>query len=279
MPKVSVYRGRHHLFDHWIEKREVVIGRSADADIPLDSPAASRQHCRIVKKQGVYILEEMGAKNGLFVNGQYCNVKRLRNGDSIEIADHVLLFRRTREEAAAEKDAGNAYRIGARDIDQAMAHGKGDSAEVRIDAGHRSAQSTTAVSPEELAAMMNELKKKQQAHIEIKNGADLIRHPLTKTREILGWDETCSITLPDKRIWPWGKRAVELEALDKGRFRLVRLSKWVRLDVNGEKVEDSIDLTDGARIQVGPSEMRFQAATAVGKFAQAKAKKKGPGRF
>ncbi len=127
MPKVSVYRGRNHLFDHWIEKDSVVIGRSADADIPLDSPAASRQHCRIVRKQGVYVLEEMGAKNGLFVNGQYCNVKRLRNGDSIEIADHVLLFRRTREEAEAEKDAGNAYRIGAQAIDQAMTVRKGDS--------------------------------------------------------------------------------------------------------------------------------------------------------
>ncbi len=69
MPKVSVYRGRTHLFDHWIEKPEVILGRSADADVPLDSPVASRKHCRIVKKQGSYIPEEIGAKNGLFYFG------------------------------------------------------------------------------------------------------------------------------------------------------------------------------------------------------------------
>jgi pSer/pThr/pTyr-binding forkhead associated (FHA) protein len=274
MPKVSVYRGRNHLFDHWIEKDSVVIGRSADADIPLDSPAASRQHCRIVRKQGVYVLEEMGAKNGLFVNGQYCNVKRLRNGDSIEIADHVLLFRRTREEAEAEKDAGNAYRIGAQAIDQAMTVRKGDSAEVRLDAGQRSAQSTTAVSPEELQAMMEALKKKQQAHLEIRSGEELLRHPLERTREILGWHPSCTLIMPDKRIWPWGKRAAEIEALDKGRFQVVRLGDWVTITVNGEKVDDSRELADGDKIQVGPSEMRFQAATVVAKFQQKKEQRK-----
>ena len=59
MPKISVYRGRTHLFDHWIEKPTVVIGRSSEAEIPLDSPAASRKHCRIVRRKGrVYVINK-----------------------------------------------------------------------------------------------------------------------------------------------------------------------------------------------------------------------------
>ncbi len=269
MPKVSVYRGRTHLFDHWIEKTNVVIGRSADAEIPLDSPAASRKHCRIVRRKGSYTLEELGAKNGLFVNGQYCNVWQLKDGDQIEIADHILVFHRPKSEEAQERMAergGNAaaYRMGVAELDKNLNAGKNRSGEVRKELKGQSVAMTTAVSPDDLEKLLAEAKKKNQAHLEIAADGGRDRVTLDKTRQALGFEEGVEIRLPVKRLWPWGRRAAEIEALPGSQFKLVRLSRFVVIKVNGEVLATERVLEDRDMLQIGPAEMRYLAATEIG---------------
>lgn len=269
MPKVSVYRGRTHLFDHWMEKPTVVIGRSSEAEIPLDSPAASRKHCRIVKKRAGYILEELGAKNGLFVNGQYCNVHTLKDGDQIEIADHILVFHRPKSELAQERmqeRGGNAaaYRMSAAEIDKSMNAGKNRSGEVRKNLKGESVAQTMAVAPGDLEKLLAEAKKKNQAHLDIAGEAGHTRVPLDKTRMVVGFVEGVDVKLPFKRIWPWGQRALEIQAGAASQFKVVRLSPWVTIKLNGSKLEGEALLHDKDKLQVGPVEMRYLAATELG---------------
>ena len=269
MPKVSVYRGRTHLFDHWIEKATVVIGRSSEAEIPLDSPAASRKHCRIVRRQGGYTLEELGAKNGLFVNGQYCNIWQLKDGDQIEIADHILVFHRPKAEVAQERAAergGNAaaFRLGAAEIDKSLNAGKNRSGEVRRELKGQSVAMTTAVSPDDLEKLLAEAKKKNQAHLEVLADGGRTRVTLDKTKQVLGFVDGVEIRLPFKRIWPWGQRAAEIQALPGSQFKLVRLSPFVVVKINGGKLAAEQVLQDKDKLQVGPVEMRFLAATEIG---------------
>ena len=269
MPKISVYRGRTHLFDHWMEKPTVVIGRSADAEIPLDSPAASRKHCRIVRRRGSYTLEELGAKNGLFVNGQYCNVWQLKDRDQIEIADHILVFHRPKSEVAQERQAqegGNAaaYRLGAAEIDKSLNADRNRSGEVRMGLKGQSVAMTTAVSPDDLEKLLAEAKKKNQAHLEILSDDGHKRVTLDKTRQVLGFSEGVEVRLALKRFWPWGHRSAEIQALPGAQFKIVRLSPWVTLKVNGDKLSGEHILQDKDKLQVGPVTMRFLAATEIG---------------
>lgn len=269
MPKISVYRGRTHLFDHWIEKTEVVIGRSADADVPLDSPAASRRHCRVVRRQGAYFLEELGAKNGLFVNGKFCNIKRLEDGDRIEIADHTLAFSRPRSEVRQEKavsrnEAGAGFRIEKHDLDRMMT-GKGDSGVVRQVVATRSSKATTAVSPDELAKLMSEMQKKLKAHVEVL-GADgrHIRTALDQTTHLVGFSDVCDIPL-GPRFWPWGKTAAKIHRLPDKSHRLQRMSKWVGIKVGGEKLVGVHVLADGDVITIGGVKLRYLGRAEIGK--------------
>lgn len=269
MPKISVYRGRTHLFDHWMEKPTVVIGRSADAEIPLDSPAASRKHCRIVRRRGSYTLEELGAKNGLFVNGQYCNVWQLKDGDQIEIADHILVFHRPKSEVARERQeagGGNAaaYRLGAAEIDKSLNADRNRSGEVRKGLKGQSVAMTTAVSPDDLEKLLAEAKKKNQAHLEILSDDGHKRVPLDKTRQVVGFSEGVEVRLPFKRFWPWGQRSAEIQALPGSQFKLLRLSPFVTVKVNGSKLTGEHILQDKDKLQVGPVEMRYLAATEIG---------------
>lgn len=48
----------------------VVLGRSADADIPLDDPGISRRHVEIIREGSRAWAVDLGSTNGSYVNGQ-----------------------------------------------------------------------------------------------------------------------------------------------------------------------------------------------------------------
>jgi len=53
-------------------KGEVMyIGRSPDNDIQIKDITVSRRHLKITKKEGRYIIKDLGSKNGTYVDGNY----------------------------------------------------------------------------------------------------------------------------------------------------------------------------------------------------------------
>lgn len=72
-----------------------VIGRAADAAIQIDSPAVSRYHARILVAADAVTLEDLGSKNGCYVNGTLVSSQRLVDGDQIRLGTSVLTLRIT----------------------------------------------------------------------------------------------------------------------------------------------------------------------------------------
>jgi DNA-binding winged helix-turn-helix (wHTH) protein len=71
-----------------------VIGRAADAAIPIDSPGVSRHHARIVVTGGEARLEDLGSKNGTHLNGSRITTPcRLTEGNEIRLGAIVMTFR------------------------------------------------------------------------------------------------------------------------------------------------------------------------------------------
>jgi pSer/pThr/pTyr-binding forkhead associated (FHA) protein len=65
----------------------VVIGRGDDCHVIISDRQASRHHARITQTQDGYIVEDLGSKNGTFLNGQPLEVPTvLKDGDEIGIA-------------------------------------------------------------------------------------------------------------------------------------------------------------------------------------------------
>ena len=52
-----------------ISVRTWLIGSSADCDVVIPRPTVSRRHCRLVRTDGRYSLEDLDSRNGTFVNG------------------------------------------------------------------------------------------------------------------------------------------------------------------------------------------------------------------
>ena len=65
----------------------VVIGRGDDCHVIINDRQASRHHARITQTEDGYVLEDLGSKNGTFLNGQILTVPTvLKDGDEIGIA-------------------------------------------------------------------------------------------------------------------------------------------------------------------------------------------------
>ncbi len=76
-----------------IEKEGIVIGRSEDADIPLDDQSVSRKHARITKQGKDFLLTDLGSTNGTYLNDVRIEEPSvLRNGDRIRLGTTIFKF-------------------------------------------------------------------------------------------------------------------------------------------------------------------------------------------
>jgi DNA-binding winged helix-turn-helix (wHTH) protein len=80
--------------DHSLVQGPNVIGRTGDADICIDRTEVSRCHARILVQGTTATLEDLGSKNGTYLNGERLERPALLgNGDEIWIGRSVARFR------------------------------------------------------------------------------------------------------------------------------------------------------------------------------------------
>ena len=69
------------------------LGRAEDNQVQIMSPEVSRKHAVITAVGSGFELKDLGSQNGVNVNGVRTNVRRLVDGDRVEIAGIALVFR------------------------------------------------------------------------------------------------------------------------------------------------------------------------------------------
>jgi DNA-binding winged helix-turn-helix (wHTH) protein len=70
------------------------IGRTPDCAVRIDSPQVSRHHARILVHEGRATVEDLGSKNGTFVDGARLDApRRLEDGDNVCVGPALLIFR------------------------------------------------------------------------------------------------------------------------------------------------------------------------------------------
>jgi predicted component of type VI protein secretion system len=69
-----------------ITKDLIVVGRKEDCDLQLDHKSVSKQHCVIIKTDGMLFLRDLGSTNGTRVNGTRVRRAGLLPNDQLSIA-------------------------------------------------------------------------------------------------------------------------------------------------------------------------------------------------
>lgn len=76
-----------------LEAERSTIGRSSDCEVALDVAAVSRRHAQVVRQGETFLVEDLGSRNGTFINGQKIAAPQvLSPGDRIVICDQEFAF-------------------------------------------------------------------------------------------------------------------------------------------------------------------------------------------
>ncbi|MEO0422014.1 MAG: FHA domain-containing protein [Pseudomonadota bacterium] len=103
-PGLRITLGGEELQRVALDKRIVTIGRHPDNDIVLDADGVSRHHLQIITVQGESLVEDLGSRNGTYVNNAWMRVRQLRSGDEIVVAKFRLRFMRCEPDAGFDVD-------------------------------------------------------------------------------------------------------------------------------------------------------------------------------
>jgi pSer/pThr/pTyr-binding forkhead associated (FHA) protein len=82
-------RGAHRV----ALRDELTVGRSAAAGLRFAARNVSRTHARLVWSGGAAFVEDLGSRNGTYVNGARLEARRrLRDGDVVRVGDELLRY-------------------------------------------------------------------------------------------------------------------------------------------------------------------------------------------
>ena len=71
-----------------------VLGRDEHAQVRIDSPGISRHHARIVVNEGQAVIEDLGSKNGTYLQEKRLNAPAvLGDGDTFRLGRLLLVYR------------------------------------------------------------------------------------------------------------------------------------------------------------------------------------------
>jgi FHA domain len=73
------------------EPRELIVGRASCSDVVVSDPTVSRRHARLIFRDGKWVLQDLGSRNGSAVNGRFAGRCELRPGDRLRLGDAELL--------------------------------------------------------------------------------------------------------------------------------------------------------------------------------------------
>jgi general secretion pathway protein A len=70
----------------------VIIGRTADNDVQIDSRFVSRHHCQIIATGQGCVVEDLNSTNGIHVQGKRVRRHNLNDGDVVVIGKHEIVY-------------------------------------------------------------------------------------------------------------------------------------------------------------------------------------------
>jgi hypothetical protein len=99
---VARYRLRFLLQEFDLPRGATLIGRSSDCQVTIEDPLVSRQHARILIDGEDAMLEDLGSRNGVKLNGVAIRgTHPLKDGDRLRIGTQELVFCRVEQAAQA----------------------------------------------------------------------------------------------------------------------------------------------------------------------------------
>jgi pSer/pThr/pTyr-binding forkhead associated (FHA) protein len=91
-PTLEQVRGPGSPKQFPLNRPNLMIGRGERSDITIGSVELSRQHVRLVEKDGEVSFTDLESANGVYLNGVLAHAAILRDGDLLELGDVAFIY-------------------------------------------------------------------------------------------------------------------------------------------------------------------------------------------
>lgn len=110
MPKFSIQEGYQITGEYVIPQGESIIGRNEGVALQIANHVGiSREHCKVTFENGTVTIEDLGSRNGTFVNSKpVAQPTPLKHKDLVQLDDVLLVFNASDLQTAQHTDAQEA---------------------------------------------------------------------------------------------------------------------------------------------------------------------------
>jgi len=110
LPSVTVMSGKNSGQRAFMDEKRLVMGRSKDTDLQIDSRRVSRNHAEIRSEEGVFLLVDLNSKWGTLKDGERITESVIKYGEEFEIAGIRLKFDMAAK-GDGEEEVGHRRRV------------------------------------------------------------------------------------------------------------------------------------------------------------------------
>ena len=75
-----------------LQPGRLIVGRTPDNDVQIDSRFISRHHCQVITTQNACVIEDLNSTNGIYVKSNRVRRHYLNDGDVVLVGKHELIY-------------------------------------------------------------------------------------------------------------------------------------------------------------------------------------------
>jgi type II secretory pathway predicted ATPase ExeA len=90
--RILLASGGKTILERELRPGRIVIGRTQDNDLQIDSKFISRHHCQIVTQIDSCLIEDLNSTNGIYVKSKRVRRHNLNDGDVVMVGQHEIMY-------------------------------------------------------------------------------------------------------------------------------------------------------------------------------------------
>jgi general secretion pathway protein A len=90
--RILLASGGSTVLERELRPGRLVIGRTPDNDLQIDSKFISRHHCQIVTQIDSCLIEDLNSTNGIYVKSKRVRRHNLNDGDVVVVGQHEIMY-------------------------------------------------------------------------------------------------------------------------------------------------------------------------------------------
>jgi type II secretory pathway predicted ATPase ExeA len=111
--RIIVAHAGEHVEERPLRVGRLIIGRTVDNDLQIDSKFISRHHCQIITTAEGSVLEDLNSTNGVYIKSKRIRKHNLNDGDVIVLGKHEIMYldeRSARARAQQQLESTGSHR-------------------------------------------------------------------------------------------------------------------------------------------------------------------------